>query len=93
MIWTDFFIEIFLVYFLGSLPFFIGYKLRNFIPQNRRFTVGFFGMVVIDSLFLAYVMFNERPSHILSIGMAIGLAFSLGIGIGNSPKDSNKPPT
>jgi hypothetical protein len=80
-------IEFLLACFFGSLSFFTGYKLRKLIPREQRFTVGFFGMVIIDSLFLAYVMLNKIiwPSYIFDIGMGIGLAFSLGVGIGNPP--------
>ena len=76
---------IILVFF--PLSFFIGYKLRNIIPPNRRFTVGFFGMVAIYSLFLACIMFTKInwPSYLSSIGTGIGLGFSLGIGI--SPRE------
>ena len=75
----------------GLLSFLTGYKLRHLIPENRRITVGFFGMVVFCSLILGDIMFSKiiKSSYISFIAMQIGQGFFLGI----SQKESNKPTT
>lgn len=62
------------------VAFFIGYKLRQFVPKKKRFTVGFVVVFTILTISLGIDLLVQtiNISH-TGIGTAIAVGFPLGL--------------
>ena len=63
------------------ISYFVGYKLRPLVPNNKRFSVGFgVGLIVYSLIALVYFAFYEFGRYDNAIGIAVLIGFPLGLG-------------
>ncbi|WP_206812613.1 hypothetical protein [Paradesulfitobacterium ferrireducens] len=62
------------------LAYLAGYKLKRFVPKDKRFAVGFFSMVGLFSLLLLISwLFDTDFFTRTGVGTALGIGFMLGM--------------